>query len=114
MSSGMKRKGGPSFSHGGNKSKKPKSTKEEIREMMETVKEFTAKSLEGAKRLAHKDDKLTRLGALPPKQQKMPYHMKIGLNAAKKKRDIRNAELAKESQVQLPQSYGQQSKKKRK
>jgi hypothetical protein len=111
----MKRKGGYGHGHNtGGDGKRQKSTREEINELLETVKEFNAKSLEGAKKAAHKDDKLTRLGALPPKQQKMPYAMRIGLNAAKKKREQKNAQLARESQVQLPQSYTQNNKAKRK
>ena len=102
------------FGRQGNDNKKPKTAREEINEILETVKEFNAKSLEGAKKAAHKDDKLTKLGAFPAKQQKMPYNMRLGLNAAKKKREQKNALLAKESQVQLPQSYNQQNKKKRK
>mmetsp|Transcript_43324 Transcript_43324/g.86089 ORF Transcript_43324/g.86089 Transcript_43324/m.86089 type:complete len:115 (-) Transcript_43324:26-370(-) len=106
----MKRKGGFKRPNDGSK---PKSAREEIEEIMETVKSFNAKSLEGAKKAAHKDDRLTKLGALPPKQQKMPYAMRIGLNAAKKKREIRDIQLAKESQVQLPQSYVQNKKRKK-
>lgn len=101
------------FNRHGNASKRPKTAREEINEILETVKEFNAKSLEGAKKAAHKDDKLTKLGAFPPKQQKMPYNMRIGLKVAKKKREQKTALLAKESQVQLPQSYNQQNKKKK-
>jgi hypothetical protein len=109
----MKRKAFKS-NRGGDAGKKPKTAREEVNEILETVKEFNAKSLEGAKKAAHKDDILTKLGALPPKQQKMPYAMRLGLNAAKKKRDIKNAQLAKESQVlQLPQSYTQNKKKRK-
>lgn len=79
-----------------------KATRDEINGLLSTVKEFNAKSLEGAKKAAHKDDKLTQLGALPAKQQKMPYAMRLGLNAAKKSREKRVIELAKEAQIQLP------------
>jgi hypothetical protein len=114
----MKHKGGfhKGNLHKGGKGAKSvvKSTRDEINEIMESVKEFNAKSLEGGKKAAHKDDILTKLGAFPPKQQKMPYAMRLGLNAAKKKRDVKNAQLAKEAQIQLPQSFSQQNKKKRK
>lgn len=108
----MKHKGG--FRQGGKHGKGAKgvvkTAREEINEIMETVKEFNAKSLEGGKKAAHKDDILTKLGALPPKQQKMPYAMRLGLNAAKKKREAKNVQLAKEAQIQLPQSYSQGNK----
>lgn len=110
----MKRGRSGFSNHGGDSNKRPKTAREEINEILETVKEFNAKSLEGAKKAAHKDDKLTKLGAFPPKQQKMPYNMRLGLNAAKKKREQKAVLLAKESQVQLPQSYNQQTKKRKK
>jgi hypothetical protein len=114
MKDGYKGKGNNAkHSKGSRKGDKPKSAREEINELLVTVKEFNAKSLEGAKKAAHKDDKLTKLGAFPAKQQKMPYAMRLGLNAAKKKREKRDVEQAKEAQIQLPQSYAQ-SKKKRK
>lgn len=98
----------------GGAAKHTKTARDEINELLGHVKEFNAKSLEGAKKAAHKDDKLTKLGAFPVKQQKMPYAMRLGLNAAKKKREKRDIELAKEAQIQLPQSYSRKDKKKRK
>ena len=109
----MKRKNHSSGRGGGRDDKKPKTAREEINEILESVKEFNAKALEGGKKAAHMDDKLTKLGALPPKKQKIPYAMRLGLNAAKKKREHKEAQIAKESQVQLPQSYTQNKKRKK-
>lgn len=105
-----KGKGKKSVSHA-------KATRDEINGLMDTVKEFNAKSLEGAKKAAHNDDKLTKLGAFPAKQQKMPYAMRLGLNAAKKSREKKVIELAKEAQIQLPTTHVHKqnpSKKRRK
>jgi hypothetical protein len=109
----MKRSHSSSWNGRSDSNKKAKSTREEINEIMETVKEFNSKSLEGIKKKAHKEDRLTKLGAPPPKQQKMPFSMRLGLKNAKKKRDVREAEAAKEAQIQLPQ-FKTSSKKRRK
>ena len=50
-------------------------------------------------RIKHKEDKLTKLGAPPPKEQKMPFKMKMGILEGRKKREIKSQERAKESGV---------------
>lgn len=79
--------------------KRPKSEKEELRSLMKTVKEYSSQSLVGLSKKAHKDQKLTKLGAAPPKQQTMPFKMKMGILAGKKKRKQREAREATEAQV---------------
>lgn len=79
--------------------KKPKSAKAELREFMTSVKEYSSQTLEGLSKKAHKDDKLTKLGAPPPKQQTMPFKMKMGILAGRKKRKQREAAMAAEAGV---------------
>ncbi|KAJ1418330.1 hypothetical protein B484DRAFT_445805 [Ochromonadaceae sp. CCMP2298] len=88
-------------SQGGESKRSKKSAREEIDKLMDTVKQYASKALEGRQRTEHEADKLTKLGAPPPKQQKVPYKMKLGLLAAKKKRDFKQAAEARESQVTM-------------
>lgn len=87
----------PSFNR--NDIKKPKTDKEELRSMMATIKQYNSKSLEGLSMKAYKDHKLTKLGAPPPKQQTMPFKMKMGILAGRKKRNQREKALDKEGGV---------------
>lgn len=80
-------------------SKRPKSAKAELREFMTSIKEYSSQSLEGLSKKAHKDDKLTKLGAAPPKQQTMPFKMKMGILAGRKKRKQRETAMAVEAGV---------------
>jgi hypothetical protein len=80
--------------------------------LLSSVKDFSSVSLTGQSRKKFEDDKLTKLGALPVKQQKMPFQMRIGLIAGKKKRDARkNIELKESGQV-VAKSQQQKSKSK--
>ena len=79
--------------------KKPKTAREEIQELTQIVKEFNSKSFDNKNKNIYQQDKLTKLGCIPLKQQKMPTNMRIGLLKAKQKREKRiNIEL-KESKV---------------
>lgn len=75
--------------------------REEISSIFSSVKEFSSTSFLGMKKKQHKEDKLTKLGAPEVKQQKMPFKMRLGLNAASKKREIKNELKAKDSGVVL-------------
>lgn len=73
------------------------STKEELREFMKTIKEFNAHSELGNSRKKYKEDLLTKLGAPPPKQQKMPFKLRLKLDAARKIREDRKLNEMKQS-----------------
>lgn len=79
--------------------KKPKTEKEELRGMMATIKQYNSQTLEGMSMKAYKEHKLTKLGAAPPKQQTMPFKMKMGIIAGRKKRNQREKALDKEGGV---------------
>lgn len=82
-----------------NDKKRPKSEKVQLREFMGSIKEFSSKSFEGMSKKAHKDDKLTKLGAAPPKQQTMPFKMKMGILQGRKKRKTKDAKDAVEAGI---------------
>lgn len=73
----------------------------DLKALFSTVKDFSATSFTGMKKKHHKEDKLTKLGAPPVKQQKMPFKMKIGILAGRKKRDEITEKNAQESGVVL-------------
>ena len=75
--------------------------REEISSIFSSVKEFSSTSFLGIKKKQHKEDKLTALGAPAVKQQKMPFKLRIGLDTASKKREIKNALKARDSGVVL-------------
>ena len=75
--------------------------REEISSIFTSVKDFSSASFLGLKKKQHKEDKLTKLGAPEVKQQKMPFKMRLGLDAASKKRTLKNQLKAKESGVVL-------------
>ena len=75
--------------------------REEINDIFSSVKDFSSTTFVGLKRRHHREDVLTKLGAPAVKQQKMPFKQRVGLAAAKKKRDVKNEEKAKESGVVL-------------
>ncbi len=79
--------------------KRPKTEKEELRGLMKSIKEYSSQSLVGLSKKAHKDEKLTKLGAAPPKQQTMPFKMKMGILAGRKKRKQRETKEANEAGV---------------
>ena len=89
-SSGSKR----SYSAGSEK-------RDEISSIFTSVKDFSSSSFVGLKKKQHKEDKLTQLGAPGVKQQKMPCKMRLGLNAASKKREVKNQLKARDSGVVL-------------
>lgn len=75
--------------------------REEINDIFTSVKDFSSTTFQGLKRRHYREDVLTKLGAPAVKQQKMPFKQRVGLAAAKKKRDVKNEEKAKESGVVL-------------
>lgn len=71
--------------------------KEEVRNFMRTIKEFNANSELGSSRRNYKEDILTQLGAPPPKQQKMPFKLRLKLDDARKKREERKLDELRQS-----------------
>jgi|EP01033_Poteriospumella_lacustris_P012510 hypothetical protein len=71
--------------------------KEEVRSFMRTIKEFNANSELGSSRRNHQEDLLTQLGAPPPKQQKMPFKLRLKLDDARKKREERKLDELRQS-----------------
>jgi hypothetical protein len=86
--------------------------KKEFQQMFASVKDLTATSFTGMSKKTHKEDKLTKLGALPVKQQKMPLKMKLGIIAGREKRLEKTVNRAKEEGVVLPTSVIAQLSKK--
>jgi hypothetical protein len=73
----------------------------DLKALFSTVKDFSATAFTGMKKKQHKEDKLTKLGAAPVKQQQMPFKMKMGILAGRKKRDETTEKSAQESGVVL-------------
>lgn len=70
--------------------------REIFQKIFKSVKEFGLTNIQTSKKKIL-DDKLTKLGALPVKQQKMPFKMKMGILEGRKKREKRQLEEARES-----------------
>lgn len=86
--------------------------KEEFQQIFASVKNLTATTFTGMTKKTHKEDKLTKLGALPVKQQKMPLKMKLGIVAGRERRLEKTVQRAKEDGVVLPTSVLAQLSKK--
>lgn len=71
--------------------------KEELRTYMSNIKEFNAHSQLGQSRRQFQEDRLTQLGALPVKQAKMPFKVRLRIEKAQKKRETRKLTELKES-----------------
>lgn len=89
-----------------------KAKKAEVDRLHADIKDFSSTSLIGLAKKKFKDDKLTRLGAPPPKQQTMPFKMKMGIEAGRKKRLLKAINRGKESGTLLPSSVTGGSAKK--
>jgi hypothetical protein len=74
---------------------------DEVRALMNEVKELSSKTLVGINKVKHADDALTKLGVNPPKQQTMPLKMALGIREGKSKRQLKAVNRANESGVIL-------------
>ncbi len=81
-----------------------KEVREELRGYLGEIKDLTATSFEGLKKKRFKEDKLTKLGAPPAKQQKMPFKMRMGIDKGIQRREKATIAHAKESGVVLASS----------
>ena len=77
---------------------------EEVKGLMNEVKNLSSQTLSGLKKKKNKDDVLTRLGVDEPKQQTMPFKMALGIRDGRKKRMIKEVDRSKESGVILNKS----------
>jgi len=73
------------------------STKEEIREIMKTVKEFNSNSELGSSRRKFQEDLLTKLGAKSVKQPTMPFKLHLALDQVRKRKEAKKLEELKQS-----------------
>ena len=75
------------------------STREELRGFMQDIRQFNTSMEVGKSKRKIIEDKLTVLGAPPLKPQKMPLKLKIALSNARKFREKKELDRARESQV---------------
>ena len=75
--------------------------RDDLKALFSTVKDFSSTSFVGMKKKKHNEDKLTKLGAPSVKQQTMPFKMKMGIMAGRKKRTEKEGKEAQESGVIL-------------
>jgi co-chaperonin GroES (HSP10) len=76
--------------------------KAEFIKVMQSIKDLSATSFQGMSKKKHKEEKLIALGAPKVKEQTMPFKMKMGILAGRKKRELREVNTAKESGLILP------------
>lgn len=75
------------------------STKEELRTIMKSIKEFNTEALFGKEKRKTAQDMLTDLGCMPLKQQTMPLKMRLAIQEGRKKKEKGRTEIAKASGV---------------
>jgi hypothetical protein len=66
---------------------------------MSSVKDFASTTFQGLSKKQHKEEKLTKLGAPRVKEQTMPFRMKMGILAARAKREARLDEAARQAGI---------------
>ena len=71
-------------------------------ELLSSIKDFSSKTLTGTDKMNYKNLKLTKLGLTEEKQQKMPFKIRMGMNAAKLRREKRKIDEARQSGLVLP------------
>ena len=75
--------------------------REEFLKAFKSMKSYSAISLEGLSKKKYKEEKLTALGAPRVKEQTMPFKMKMGILAGRKRRELNTSQVARESGVVL-------------
>ena len=78
---------------------------ESLGDMLKSVRDLGSSGLTGQARLKYKNDKLTKLGAPPPKEQTMPFKMKMGILAGRKKRELKQIAESKVSNLVYPKTH---------
>lgn len=85
--------------------------RKEFSDIFNSIKELASTQYVGMNKKKFKEDKLTKLGAAPVKQQKMPFKMKIGILKGREKKIKKLQDQAKESGVVLSKDLLQKNKK---
>ena len=85
--------------------------RKEFSDIFNSIKELASTQYVGMNKKKFKEDKLTKLGAAPVKQQKMPFKMKMGIIKGRDKKIKKMQEQVKESGVVLSKDLLEQSKK---
>lgn len=85
--------------------------KADVRDLYSSIKELSATTYSGLKKKKHKEDILTKLGAPPVKEQTMPFKMKMGILAGRKKRMEKAEQESKLSGVVTANKKSKKSKK---
>ncbi|RYH29919.1 DUF4602 domain-containing protein [archaeon] len=75
------------------------STREELKHLMKSIKQFNSNQLFGKEKRKSYQDKLTELGAMPLKQQKVPFKMKLAIHKSRERKQERKKEEQKQSGV---------------
>jgi len=88
-----------------------KARQDEVKGLMNEVKELSAKTFVGLAKKKHKDDALTLLGVDAPKQQTMPLKMALGIREGRFRRQLKTIEKSKESGVVLRKNLTHKSVK---
>ncbi len=83
----------------------------EMDQIYSEIKEFSATKTNRKSKKLYIDEKLTRLGAPPPKEQKMPFQQKMGILAGRKKRELKAKLEVKHSGVISAKSKSKNSSK---
>ena len=78
--------------------------KEEVKQLMCDVKEYSAKSFTGLRKKRLNEDTLTKLGVSPEKQQTMPLKMALGIRDGRNKRLKKQIDRSRESGVVVEKS----------
>jgi hypothetical protein len=71
----------------------------ELTRTMNSIKDFASTTFQGLSKKQHKEEKLTKLGAPCVKEQTMPFRMKMGILAARAKREARLDAAARQAGI---------------
>ena len=97
--------------HSQQKPKLEKTSKSELQQIYSEIKEYSSTAFTGLAKKKHKEDKLTKLGAPPAKEQTMPFKMKMGILAGRKKREQKMIAEAKQAGIVLAENVTKKAKK---
>lgn len=87
---------------------------DDIKSIYQNIKEFNANELKGKERLQLKQDRLTELGAPPPKQHRFPFKIQMAKLRGKAKREVEMKDVLKESGLVISnKTYGSFIQKKK-
>lgn len=76
-----------------------KSVKDELKGIMKSIKQFNTEAQQGKEKRKSAQDRLTALGAMPLKQQKMPLKMRLAIMQSREKKQRHREEIERQSEV---------------